>query len=123
MARLTDSAQRRRAQKSVLWLEAVHASVPPYVVPVWFTHVAGRLFPSTECTTVEVRNVESHPRVAVSLERGDRGFMDPGTAGIVARLWLAEVVESFRRMYDWDTGDGSSSPWLLTIEPSCWWEC
>ena len=122
MAWPTESAQRRLAREPNLWLATIRASGAPHLVPVWFTYVAGRLYVCTERTTAKVRNVRSHPQVAVSLESGDRAVLASGTGRIVPRPWPPEVVESFRRKYDWDVADGSSSACLLAIEPSRWLE-
>ena len=122
MAWPTDSAQRRLAHELNLWLATVHASGAPHLVPVWFTYVAGLVYVCTERTTVKVRNVGSHPQVAVSLESGDQALIATGSGRIVERPWPPEVVEAFRRKYDWDIADGSSSSCLLAIEPSRWLE-
>jgi hypothetical protein len=92
------------------------------LVPVWFSYVAGLIYVCTERNTVKVRNIGSHPHVAVSLESGDQALIATGSGRIVERPWPLEVVEAFRRKYDWDIADGSSSSCLLAIEPARWLE-
>lgn len=118
----SESAQRRLARESNLWLATVHTSGSAHLVPVWFSYVAGLIYVCTERTTVKVRNMGSHPQVAVSLESGDQALIATGNGRIVEGPWPPEVVEAFRRKYDWDIADGSSTSCLLAIEPARWLE-
>ncbi len=118
----SESAQRRLAREANLWLATTQSTGAPHLVPVWFTYVGGGLYICTECQTVKVRNIGRHPRVAVSLEGGDRPVIAFGRARLLARPWQEAVVVAFRHKYDWDLGEEDSSTCLLAIEPSRWLE-
>jgi general stress protein 26 len=113
---LTDEQRARVAEAQDVWLATVRPDAGAHLVPIWAVLVGDEIYIGTERKSQKVRNVEVHPRAAVSLTDTRDVLILEGQASIVAES-VPGVMEEFQRKYDWTFTPGDGSWVLLRVVP------
>ena len=96
-----DQAARLQTERNI-WLSTVQWGGRPHLAPVWFVALRGRIWIGTGAGSVRVRNLQSNPAVAFSLEDGDTPLVAEGTATIHETERPTDVATAFVDKYQWD---------------------
>lgn len=106
-----------------LWLCTLRPDGSPHVTPIWFVWHDQTFWCCTTSTSVKVRNLTNDPRVAVTLEDGDRPIVAEGRARLYRRPYPQPIVDAFHAKFAWDIrhpdtdGDWAT---LIAIRPDRW---
>lgn len=118
---ITESIRKRFDNETNMWLSTVRPDGRPHLVPVWFVYWKGKLFINIESKSVKSRNIENNKKVSMSLENGTLHsvVICEGQANLIDTPVPDQVIESFRKKYDWDiVDDGNDQTW--EIRPKKW---
>jgi general stress protein 26 len=108
-----DLAHRLHTERNI-WLATTRPDGRPHLVPIWFVHEAGRFYICTQAQSVKARNLQNNSAVMVALEDGDSAFVIEGTARAIQPP--VEVINQFKRKFDWDITTDNSYGLVFEIE-------
>ena len=115
---MTTRAERLASERNI-WLATQRPSGRPHLAPIWFVFVDECVWVCTGSSTVKARNVAENPQVSFALEDGDAPVLAEGTAMLVAER-PNNVVDEFRRKFDWDITTDVECDALLQITIKKW---
>jgi len=120
MEDLTVEAQRKLETAENIWFGSVRPDGRPHLAPVWFVWTSRKLYICIEERSIKGRNVAGNPQVVLALEDGLNPVICEGIAVPLSSPLPRNVVEIFRKKYNWDVSSDGQYNQLLEITPSKW---
>jgi nitroimidazol reductase NimA-like FMN-containing flavoprotein (pyridoxamine 5'-phosphate oxidase superfamily) len=103
-----------------IWIASVRMQGRPHLVPVWFVWHSRRIYICIDPNSVKANNLKQNPYVALALEDGSKPVICEGKAVVVTSSWTTNVVDGFKKKYDWDITGDSQYTQLVEITPRKW---
>jgi hypothetical protein len=109
---LTDTHRTRLHEAEDFWLATVRPEAVAHLVPVWAVLIGDLLYVGTEPHAQKVRNILSHPRIALALPNTRDVLILEGEAHLLDGPPPPGVMERFKEKYDWSF-DPQDRKWVL----------
>lgn len=120
MKELNDEMKKKLAEAQNIWVATVRSDGKPHLAPVWFALVDGKLYFSTESSSIKARNIEENPHVALTLEDGSHPIICEGAARPIPPPAPEEVAKEFFRKYEWELSNEKQYSQLFEVIPEKW---
>lgn len=115
----SEQAQRLQGDQNI-WLATVRADGKPHLVPIWFVYLQNRIIICIEPGSVKGRNLLQNARVSLALEDGSHPLLCEGYARLVPNETPSEIIDLFKKKYDWDISEETRYTQLIEIIPEKW---
>jgi hypothetical protein len=103
-----------------IWIATVRQDGRPHLAPVWFVYIGGRIYFSTEGSSVKARNIAWNEQVALALEEGDHPVICEGNAYPIRPPVPEMVAQAFLKKYEWDLSTETQYTQLFEVIPDKW---
>lgn len=103
-----------------IWIATVRPDGRPHLVPVWFVWQEGEFYSCISSTSVKYKNILLNGVVSLALEDGSTPVICEGAAQVVERPWPEEIVQEYKRKYDWEINTDAEYDALVRILPKKW---
>lgn len=109
--------QRLHSERNI-WVAVVRLDGRPHLTPVWFVWHGEKAYICIDPKSVKARSLAHNGYVALALENGTNPIIVEGPARQIQRAeWPQEVIEEFKRKYEWDITDDGQYTCLIEINP------
>jgi PPOX class probable F420-dependent enzyme len=97
-----------------IWMATTRKDGRPHLIPIWFVWRDGKAWIATGRDSQKVINLRHNPRVAFSLQDGNRPVIFEGTAAEADDPALRdELAPLFNEKFDWDFRTDHDADWVL----------
>jgi nitroimidazol reductase NimA-like FMN-containing flavoprotein (pyridoxamine 5'-phosphate oxidase superfamily) len=120
MTDLPAAALQKLETAQNIWLASVRPDSRPHLTPVWFAWASEKLYVSIDPAGVKHRNLQANPLVALALEDGLHPVICEGRARLLAPPLPEEMLQIFRKKYEWDINQESQYNQVYEVEPVKW---
>ena len=118
MKTIDAKAAKRLQAESNIWVATVRSDGRPHLTPVWFAWHGGKVYICIDPASVKARNLAVNDRITLALEDGSSPIILEGAGRPVnVAEQLQEVVDEFKRKYDWDIITDGQYSLLIEITP------
>jgi PPOX class probable F420-dependent enzyme len=115
--RLAPELVDRLATERNVWLVTLRPDGSPHLTPIWFVWADGAFWLCTSGGNAKARNLGRDPRVALSLEDGDRPVVAESEVRLHRRPYPAHIAAAFAAKFGWDISSGDQDgDFALLIE-------
>jgi nitroimidazol reductase NimA-like FMN-containing flavoprotein (pyridoxamine 5'-phosphate oxidase superfamily) len=120
MKELNNEMRQKLEEAQNIWVATVRSDGRPHLAPVWFAFVEGKLYFSTEGSSVKARNIGENEQVALALEDGAHPIICEGTVRPLPPPAPEEVSKEFFRKYEWELSAEKQYSQLFEVTPEKW---
>ena len=120
MDTINSELEQRLDDDKNIWLATVRADSKPHLVPIWFVYFNYSIVICIEPNSVKGRNLLKNPRVSLALEDGSHPLICEGNAELIKDGITSEIIDLFKRKYDWDISKENRYTQLFEINPEKW---
>jgi F420H(2)-dependent biliverdin reductase len=112
--------KKKLKESQNIWVATVRPDGRPHLAPVWFVFVDGKIYLSTESTSVKAKNITTNNRVALTLEDGSHPVICEGTARPLPLPAPSDVADEFFKKYEWILSTEKQYSQLFEVSPDKW---